>query len=269
MAGDEPAWGMPLPAETSYLPSHFEIEPSLREQLGARPGHQRCIEGDDELLLVLHEVPKPAKPEREALFFWKRRNGKWTGMLPGSGLTALEDLLVRYERAIDAHEEVIDEADTASEIFAILRHAGPLTRSTRNLVAALEATLEHDAEDRTIRNVRDRAREVERAADLLYSDARVTLEFWRAEQAENYARSTARLSRIAFRLNLLTGFFLPFVALGGLLGMNVKLPAFLTNAFWPIISVASLLGAALLIAVGRNTGRRADFGSELVDPYDG
>src|SRR5690606_34515368 len=106
-------------------------------------------------------------------------------------------LLDRYERAIDRHEEVVDEADTAAEIFAILRHAGPLVRSSRHLVHALEQTLAIDADDRDIRNFRDRAREVERAADLLQSDARVTLEFWQAERSEQQARSSIRLGRIA------------------------------------------------------------------------
>lgn len=260
--------GMPLSSEISYLPKHFTIHPELRMQLGARPGHQRCMEGGDELLLVLHDVPQPARPEREALFFWKRRDGGWSDAGGERGLVGVEELLWRYERAIDSHEEVIDEADTAAEIFAILRHAGPLARSSRNLVAAMESTLECDEDDKNVRNLRDRSREVERAAELLYTDARATLEFWRAEQAEQYARSTARLSRIAFRLNLLTGFFLPFVAIGGVLGMNVKLPAFLNHGFWWIVGLASIAGVILLVAVGRNTGRRADFGNELEQPFD-
>ncbi|MEI6176800.1 MAG: CorA family divalent cation transporter [Verrucomicrobiota bacterium] len=248
--------------ENFKLPDHYEIEPELREQLSGRPGHQRCMEGKGELLMVLHEVPRPSIPERDALFFWKRQDRSW--MQPsGPGLNQLGELLDRYARAIDAHEEVIDEADTAAEIFTILRHAGPLSRSTRNLVQALEQALTKDLDDRDIRGYRDRAREIERAADLLNIDARVTLDFWRAMQAEKNARSGARLNRIAFRLNLLAGFFLPLVAFGGLFGMNVDIPEFMKPMFWGILLGGLSVGGILLWLVGRGTGRSSDFDVEL------
>ncbi len=248
--------------ETLQLPAHFEIEPELREQLSSRPGHQRCVDGAGELLLIVHDVPRAKIPERDALFFWKRHDGTWM-QESGSGLSALHDLLDRYAKAIDVHEEVIDEADTAAEIFRILRHSGPLCRSSRNLVVALDQVLLIDPEDREIRGFRDRAKEIERAADLLNTDGRLALEFWRAERAEEQARSGARLNRIAFRLNLLAGFFLPLVALGGLFGMNVDLPEFVKPMFWVILSSGLLVGAVLLFLVGRQTGKHSDFENEL------
>ena len=257
--------GIMLP-ETSFLPSHLSIEPELADQLSSRPGHQRCIEGDGELLLVTHEVPRPSIPERQAIFFWKRRDGKWIGPQGTTGLVALEALLDRYAKAIDGHEEVIDEADTASEVFTILRHAGPLARSSRNLVGALEHLLTIDHDDKAIRALRDRARETERAAELLYADARITLEFWQAERSEEQALASARLNRIAFRLNLLAGFFLPLVALGGLFGMNVDIPHFVQRGFWVIVMFGLLVGACILFMVGRQSGRRADFESEMEEP---
>lgn len=248
--------------ETLKLPDHFTIETELREQLSGRPGHQRCVEGSGELLLVVHEVPQPAIPEREALFFWKRHDGVW--MQPsGQGLDDLGNLLDRYARAIDAREEEIDEADTAAEIFGILRHSGPLARSSRNLAAALAQVLAIDPDDRDIRHHHDRAREIERAADLLNTDGRVTLEFWRAERAEEQAMAGARLNRIAFRLNLLAGFFLPLVALGGIFGMNVDLPSAAKAMFWTIVLAGLTIGGTLLWLVGRQTGKRSDFGTEL------
>lgn len=243
--------------ETLKLPDHFALEPELLEQLSTRPGHQRCIEGAGELLLVVHEVPRPGVPERDALFFWKCHNGRW--MQPGgAGLSELAALLDRYARAIDGHEEIIDGADTAAKIFGILRHAGPLARSSRNLVQAFEQVLAIDPDDRAMRGFRDRAREIERAAELLNADGRVTLEFWRAERAEQQARSSDRLNRIAFRLNLLAGFFLPLVAFGGLFGMNVDLPAFVKPMFWGILIGGVMTGLGLLWLVGRQTGKSSD-----------
>ena len=253
--------------ETLKLPAHFDLEPELREQLSNRPGHQRCVEGAGELLLIVHEVPSPGIPEREALFFWKRHDGSWM-QRGGAGLGGLGELLERYAKAIDGHEEVVDEADTAAEIFGILRHAGPLARTSRNLVQALEQVLAVDADDREIRNYRDRAREIDRAADLLNIDGRMTLEFWRAERAEEQALSAARLNRIAFRLNLLAGFFLPLVAFGGLFGMNVDLPEFVKPMFWVILLGGIMVGILLLWLVGHQTGKSSDFGNELKDGED-
>ena len=251
-------------ARTLKLPDHYQVEPELLEQFSNRPGHQRCVEGRDELLLVVHEMPQPGIPEREALFFWRRRDGSWA-QPGGQGLSELGELLERYAKAIDQHEELIDEADTAAEIFGILRHSGPLARSSRNLVQALEQALAVDHDDREIRTYRDRARELERAADLLHNDARVTLEFWRAERAEEHSRASARLGRIAFRMNLLAGFFLPMMAFSSLFGMNVTIPKFMEPYFCGIFAFGVLTGAVLLWLVGHKTGRKADFESELDD----
>jgi hypothetical protein len=255
---------MAPPSKVFKLPENFEVERELLEQFSNRPGHQRCVEGREELLLVLHEVPQPGIPEREALYFWKQRDKRWA-QSGGQGLSELHDLLDRYATAIDGHEEVIDEADTAAEIFAILRHSGPLARSSRNLVLALEQALGADQDDREIRSLRDRARELERAADLLHADARVTLEFWQAERSEEHSRASARLGRIAFRMNLLAGFFMPLMALSGLFGMNVMIPGFAQPYFWGILVLGMSIGGVLLWLVGRQTGRRADFESELDD----
>ncbi len=160
--------------ETLKLPSHFDLEPELLEQLSGRSGHQRCVDGNGELLLIVHEVPKPRVPEREALFFWKRKDDVWD-QPSGPGLSELSDLLDRYEKAVDEHEAAIDKVETAADIFGILRHSGPLTRSIRNLVNALEQVLLIDADDRGILSLRDRAKEIERAAELLNSDGMVAM----------------------------------------------------------------------------------------------
>lgn len=251
-------------ANTLNLPAHFKLEPELLEHFSNRPGHQRCVEGRDELLLVLHEVPRPGIPERDAVFFWKRMGGRWH-QPGGTGLSELTDLLDRYAKAIDRNEEKLDKAVTAADIFGILRHSGPLARSTRNLALALEQALVAAHDDREIRTCRDRARELERAAELLHGDARIALEFWRAERAEEHARSSARLSRIAFRMNLLAGFFLPMMALSGLLGMNVKIPDGAQPYFWGVVAAGLVIGAVLLLVLAHNTGRNADFGTEEAD----
>ncbi len=236
--------------EKIYMPAHYALERDLLEQLSDRPGHQRCVVGREELLLVLHEVPKAGVPERDAIFFWRRRDGRWF-QPDGQGLKGLDDLLDRYAKAIDENEEILEETGKAQDLFRVLKHAGPLTRSSRNMVIALEQVLNQEPDDRLIRTYRDRAREIERAAELLHADGRETLLFWQAEAAEQHTKSSKRLSNILFKLNLVTGFFLPLVALGGLFGMNVDLPDFTRGMFWWIFFGGLGVGGALLWHVAK------------------
>jgi Mg2+ and Co2+ transporter CorA len=208
------------------------------------------VVGHDELLLVLHEVPRAGIPERDALFFWRRQDGRW--IQPGGpGLDEVGDLLERYAQAIDENEEKLEISESAEQIFGILKHAGPLSRSSRNIVHALEQTLVQEPDDREIRCFRDRARELERASELLQTDARETLLYVQAEAAQEHAESSERLGNILFKLNLVTGFFLPLVALGGLFGMNVDLPHFMHGLFWWIFFFGIIFGGFLLWWVAR------------------
>lgn len=232
------------------MPTHYALERDLLEQLSDRPGHQRCAVGRDELLLVLHEVPKAGVPEREAIFFWRRHDGRWF-QPDGQGLKGLSDLLDRYAKAIDENEEILEETDEAEDLFRVLKHAGPLTRSSRNMVIALEQVLNQEPDDRLIRTYRDRAREIERAAELLHADGRETLLFWQAVAAEQHTKSAERLGNILFKLNLVTGFFLPLVAFGGLFGMNVDLPDFTRGMFWWIFFGGLSVGGGLLWYVAK------------------
>lgn len=239
-----------------YLPACFGLEPALLEQLSNRPGHQRCVVGEEELLLVVHEVPKPGVPERDPAFFWHRGDGSWMDANGQAGLKELTRLLKRFEVEIDGFEERLDLADRAAEVFGLARAAGPLARTARNLAQAIEQAMAHDDDNRALIACRDRAREIERASYQLNHEARLTLDFWQAEQSEAQRESGRRLNRIAFRLNLLAGFFLPLVALGGLFGMNVKLPGFTQGLFWGIFAGGLLMGGLLVWFVGRGVDER-------------
>ena len=243
--------------EKLKLPDHYEIEHELREQLSGRPGHQRCVVGHDELLLVLHEVPEVGIPEREAIFFWRRQDGRW--LQPGGpGIDELESLLERYACAIDENEEILEETKSTEQVFKILRHAGPLSRSTRNIVQALEQGLAQEPDDKEIRELRDRARELERASELLQADARETLIYWQAEASEEHAKASGRLGDILFKLNLVAGFFLPLVALGGLFGMNLDLPDFVKGMFWWVFFGGLTVGGLLLWYISKDAWKKGD-----------
>jgi hypothetical protein len=233
-----------MPQETLKLPAHFTLEPELREQLSARAGQQRCLEGHDELLLIVHEVPEPVLARTKAMLFWKRHDGHWT-QPGGPGISELGDLLNRYSEIISSHQAVVTRAENAADILAILRHSGPLSRATRELAHALDQTLASEPNDREIRGFRDRAKEIERAAELLNIDARMTLEFIRTEHGHSLARSAELILKTAQRLLLVAAVFLPLIALGIFIGLSGALPAFMQWVIWSLIAV-SLLATAWL-----------------------
>jgi len=235
----------------AFPPPGMELEEDLRDQLSGRHGSQRCLVGESELLLILHQVPAAGVPEREPLVFWQRPEHGWVGPDLEPGLGALAALLDRYQAVIDEYEEVIDGVERAAQVFRIARHAVPLRRSSRNLARALDRAVDRDEDNRELIGLRDRAWEIERAAELLYLDARLTLEFTQAENAEEHQQSAERLNVIAYRLNLMAGFFLPLVAFGGLFGMNVQLPDFVKPLFWGIFTAGLSVGAAILWLVSR------------------
>lgn len=212
----------------------------LQEQLSSRPGHQRCMEGTIELLLVLHEVPQPGTVDREAWFFWKRSDGRWT-QPGGPGINEVSELLARYDAVIDGHQKALEQANTAARIFDVLRHASPLSHSARNLAQALEQALAFEPDDRDIRSLRDRARELERASELLLADARIHLEFRTAQNHEEQLRAVTQLGKLGQRLVLLVGIFLPLVALAGIFWINTTLPGYRLTLFWGIVIAGLVL----------------------------
>jgi Mg2+ and Co2+ transporter CorA len=198
-------------------------------------------------------MPESGVPEREPLVFWRTPGGGWFSPDSGKGLHQLSELLDRYQTQIDEYEALIDEPEGAATVFKVARHAGPIARSTRNLQSAFDQALAHDEENRELMGLRDRSRELERAAELLYHDAKLVLDFQQAEGAEEQRAAAKRLNSIAFRLNLMAGFFLPLVGLGALLGMNVDIPEFVKPLFWWIFLGGMGLGFAVLLMVGWNT----------------
>lgn len=233
-----------MPTESLKLPTHFNIEPELREQLTTRPGVQRCVEGNEELLLIAHDVPRPGTPEK-VILFWRRHDGRWV-QPDGPGISELEDLLARYMDAIDAQQEIVSRAAGAAAVFGVLRHAGPLARSLEELVRALEQALSFDPDDRPVRTCRDRALEIHRAADLLHGDARATLDFLRTEQGEAFVKSMERIGRTVNRLNVLIVVFLPMTALGVILGVNAGVPLFVKIVLWALFLAGMVITAAVL-----------------------
>ena len=203
---------------------------------------------DGHLLLVLHEVPEAGVPERKGVLFWRDPKGDWKSTERGSGKAALRELLQRYATRVDDLEAAYAAASTATTLFPVLRSITPIVRASKHLHETLQAAREQVKLDKDLINARDAAGEVERAAELLGSEARNALDFEMAEAAETQARLNGELARTGHRLNMLAAIFLPLTAVGSLFGMN--LPHGLESiggamTFWLIAIAGLILGLVI------------------------
>jgi hypothetical protein len=224
----------------SLIPSQWQVPKIFHERLGQRYGRQRTMLAEDHLLLVLHEVPDPSRPERSGLLFWRSPQGDWKSTA-GSGIAQLRELIGRYVTRIDELESRVEGATRAAEFYEVLKAANPLKRSATNLHQALQQAREALPDERELIDLRDSAGEVQRAAELVNDEARIGLDFETASASEEQNAITNRLARSSQRLNLIAALFLPLTAITSVFGMNLPsgFERYQTpTAFWIVLVVA-------------------------------
>jgi hypothetical protein len=229
------------------LPRTWELPPALADRLGDEVGRQRCMISSGHLLLVLHDLPKPGDAARAGRLFWRRPDGTWDSSTGGAGIQGLVRHLDAFAKAIDALEERLAAAAAAADIHTVVQAAAPLARTARNLHRTLQEARDGIPGDRELILARDRAYELERAAELLHHDAGAALQFAAARQAEEQTRAALGLAQAGHRLNLVAALALPLMAVASVFGMN--LPSGFEGlgviGFWAIVAAAVALGAAL------------------------
>ncbi|MBI4821731.1 MAG: hypothetical protein HY791_36055 [Deltaproteobacteria bacterium] len=237
----------------TILPSSWEVPEVFHSRLGKSAGRQRTMSHEGHLLIILHDVPEPGVPERTGVFFWRNPQAEWKTSVAGAGLPGLKELLERYAKAIDAREAELHQASSVGDLLPIRRAAVPIARSSRNVHAALQAAREAASDDRELIILRDRAYEIERAAELLLEDVKTAIDVETAEQAELQAELAHQVSMTAQRLNLLVGFFVPISAIASFFGMNLKngLEEAPPGLFWVILGVGLVFGLMLRGALAK------------------
>jgi hypothetical protein len=251
-----------MPAR-SILPATWDVPAALRQRVGEKAGRQRAMEAEGHLLLLLHKPPKKDATERVARIFWRKPDGAWQSNELGSGPGALSRHLGEFAELIERCDRQEDEAQSVADQFQVLAAATPLARSARNLHAAMQQARELLPGDHDIINFRDRAYEIERAAELLVADVRHAMEFAVARRSEEQTAAAHRMAVSAHRLNLLVAFFFPIATLATLFGANLThglddiIPPPL--AFLSVIGVGLFLGLAIagyLQAPAERAGQR-------------
>lgn len=238
------------------LPKVWDVPETFRGRLGDRSGRQRAMMAEGHLLLVLHKAPRPDEDLRQAVFFWRQPDGEWLASEQGAGLAALDGHLAEYEKVIDHWETQESKAASASAYFDVLDSLAPVHRAVRNLHAVLQDARKRMESDRNLINLRDRAYDLERRAELLYSGAKNSLDFAVARRSEEQAEAANRMAMSAHRLNLLAAFFFPLATLSAVFGVNLKFgfednpPPF---AFLVVVGIG--LGMGVMLAAFVNPGR--------------
>ncbi|MEX2186968.1 MAG: hypothetical protein WD875_09250 [Pirellulales bacterium] len=206
----------------SILPAVWDIPQVFRDRLGARPGRQRAMVHDGHVLLVLHRPPKADEEDRAGRYFWRKPDGTWMSSESGGGLPSLEAHLKEYADLVEQCDQKEERATTAHDYFDVIQSVTPLHRAARNMHNALQDARKAVPADRDLIDLRDRAYDVERNADLLYTDTRNGLDYALARRAEEQAAASHQMAVASHRLNVLAAFFFPIATLSAVFGVNLQ-----------------------------------------------
>jgi len=234
------------------LVSSWSIPSELRDRLGIEAGPQRAMREEGHLIIVLHEIPCANERKRRAALFWRHPTGEWRNTLDDGGIETLQALLGKYDTRLQQLDEDEATAVKACDYHAVLEALTPLLRAVRGLHRAMQQARDLIKSDRDLLNLRDKAAELERTAELLMQDAQFGLNFTAAKQAESQALSAQKMAATAHRINLLAALFLPLTALASVFGMEIH-NGFedSTGAFIAIVLVGCLAGAGLSMALAK------------------
>ena len=234
------------------LPPQWELPKEFLDRFGRTAGRQRLMVHENHLLLVLHEIPKPSTSERTAVLFWHTPDGEWKAR-GGHGFASLKDHVDTYESKMDELDQSFDEAQSIEVTFQILNEAIPIYRAAKNMHQVLQKTREVLDDNKQIITLRDQAYEIERAAELLVSDAKNAIDYSIAKRTEAQAVRSEEISTAAHRMNMLLAIFFPVTAVASLLSTNLmtglegkKSPLL----FWSIVTGSLLIGFMLRGAIG-------------------
>ena len=237
------------------LPEAWQVPAGIRDRLGTDlVGRQRALVDetlppnvDSPLLLVLHEVPDRLS-ERWGIFFWRDLAGGWHVYRQGEpyaehedGIAALHEHLARYEEEEHSLRVTYQRAHRAGQYLTILEETALKCHAAANLHRTLvdARTLMRDQKisyDVEIINMRDRAYNIERDFELLYTDTQNALDYREAHAVEI--------------LNILLLIFFPLTIIASIFETGIIQQLLdTTPTLDPLVLTLALLIAALLFGV--------------------
>ncbi len=208
-------------AQAPLIPGVWQLPDEFRQRLGTSAGRQRLMQSDNNLLLVLHDVPNADEVSRRGILYWRDSAGQWKASDGSPGPVALQQHLQRFAKRLEEFDQLEHAAQSADEYSRLLEGLAPVTRSMRNLLETLEEARKAVPSDRSLIDHRDRAYELSRWADLMYDDAKNSMDVAVVRRAEEQASASHRMLVSAHRLNVLAALFFPFATLGAIFGTTL------------------------------------------------
>lgn len=203
------------------VPSSWQLPQVFRDRLGTTAGRQRFMQDGQQLLLVVHVVPLADENERKGLLFWRDETGEWRASNGDPGKVAIPNFLNSYVKRLDEFDALESRAQRADEYLLLLDGLAPLVRSTRNLLAVLDEARQEFPKVRELIDYRDRAYDLSRTAELLYSDSKNSMEIAVVRRAEEQAESSKQQAEAVHRLNKMAALFFPLATLGTIFGTTL------------------------------------------------
>lgn len=229
---------------SELIPPLWQVPRVFRERMGDHVGRQRAMVADGHLLLVLHAPAKPGEAGRQGRLFWRDPAGQWWSKEKGVGLHSLERHFEEYEHLLGELARQEERASAAAEYLALLEQLSPVRRAATNLHHALQHAREQCPDVRELINLRDRAYELDRSADLLLTDVENALQVAIAKRAEEQSASSHQMSVASHRLNVLAAFFFPIATLMAIFGANLRTG---WEEVWPPLPLLSVLAVGLVV----------------------
>lgn len=234
-----------LMGQPSWIPSTWQLPDELRQRLGSTVGRQRFMKAGNECLIVAHHVPEPNEVGRRGILFWRDRNLEWQASNGDPGRSAMAMHLDRYSKKIDEYEILEEKAIRADDYLRVLEGLAPIVRSSRNLLDALEEARKAVPDDRSLIDHRDKAYELSRQAELLYEDAKNSMDVAVVRRADEQALASHKMSVASHRLNILAAMFFPFATLGAIFGTTLT-----DNWSWRDSSIPFFLFLGIGVIIG-------------------
>ncbi len=231
---------------SSLIPNEWASFPEdFRNRLGTGVGRQRCMHAEDQLLVVGHQLPEHDEVTRRGVLFWRDGKGEWSCTNGVSGVASLSEHLDQFAQRLETYEQKEQVAARADDYLHLLEGLAPIVRTQRNFFETLEEARKAMPAARELIDVRDRAYDLTRQAELLYEDAKNSMDVAVVRRADEQAAASHHMTVAAYRLNILAALFFPFATLGAAFGTTLT-----DNWSWSRSEVPFLLFIGISLIAG-------------------
>jgi hypothetical protein len=232
-------------AQAPLVPANWQLPDVIRRRLGKSVGMQRVMFEEGHLVIIAHEVPKVSEDTRHGILFWRDPQGEWRCSNGDPGTVGIENLLQRYDKRVDEFDIAEARAKSADEYLRLIEGLTPVSRAAQHLHAVLQESRKLVPEAVELIDLRNRAYEISRTAELQYQYTRDEMDVAVIRRSEEHVRASDRMAKSAHRLNLMAAFFLPLATVSGVFGTTLT-----ENWSWS----ESALPFALMLLTGLAAG---------------